>query len=86
MTRPTLRAVELAEGGYRLAVQPPDTRVVGSRVYERAEVEQLAERLDAELRWVSAPTATRRLEVDPGAASASNTDPWGGVLPPDGEP
>ena len=56
------------------------------RTYRRSEVEELAGALDAELRWVGAPTETRRLEIDPGAREAGNTDPWGGVLPADEDP
>jgi len=86
MTRAILRAVEHDEGSYRVAVQPPDPSVGGDRSYGRAEVEALAAQLDAELRWVSAPTDTRRADIDPLPRAAPNTDPWGGILPPGEEP
>jgi hypothetical protein len=70
----TLRAVRQADDEYRLAAQPPDPRVDSARTYRRVEVEELAERLGAELRWVSPPTRTR------------NIDPWGGDLLPDDGP
>jgi hypothetical protein len=83
MERTTLRAVRQAEDAYRVAVQPADARVDRDRAYRRAEVEELARALDADLRWVGEPTDTRRLEIDPGARVAGNTDPWGGMLPAD---
>jgi hypothetical protein len=83
MKQTTLRAVRQAEDGYRVAAQPPNPRVDRDRTYRRAEVEELAEALGAELRWVGAPSGTRRLVIEPGERAAGNTDPWGGVLPAD---
>jgi hypothetical protein len=70
MVRYTLRAACQLDGRYRISVDPEHPEVSSEHRYEREEVEQLARRIDAELRWVEAPGGTR------------STDPWGGALPP----
>lgn len=64
-----LRAVQRADGSYRIELHPPVSGIDALRDYTAAEVEQLAADLHAELRWVTPPEATR------------SADPWGGTLP-----
>jgi hypothetical protein len=70
-----LRAVQRADGSYRITFDPPVAGIDALRAYTAAEVEQLAADLGAELRWVTPPEATRSAEL------------WEGTLPPaDDEP
>lgn len=64
-----LRAVQRADGSYRIVFDPPVVGIDALRVYTAAEVEQLAADLGAELRWVTPPEVTR------------SADLWGGTLP-----
>jgi len=65
----TVRAVELPDGSYRIAIQPGAPAVDVERIYTADEVRGLAEEIHADLRWVSAPETTRQM-----------SDPWGGPL------
>ena len=65
----TVRAVEVPDGSYRLAIDPPAPGVDIQRTYSADQVRQLAADINADLRWVSAPQATRQM-----------SDPWGGTL------
>lgn len=80
MPRPTLRAVAQLGGGYRVSVDPPRPELSSSTIRTRAEVERLAEEMDAELRWVEGASRTRGQRRRDRPPSVS--DPWGGSLPP----
>ena len=54
MARLTLRAVEQPDGRYRVSVTPATPGVDIHRAYSVPEVHSLAERMHAEVRWVSA--------------------------------
>jgi hypothetical protein len=54
MARLTLRAVEQPDGRYRISITPAAPGVDVHRVYWADEVRELAERIHAEVRWVSA--------------------------------
>ena len=58
MARLTLRAVEQPDGRYRISITPAAPEVDVHRVYSAGEVRELAERIHAEVRWVSAPDET----------------------------
>ena len=58
MARLTLRAVEQPDGRYRISMTPATPGVDIHRAYSGTEVRQLAERMHAEVRWVSARDET----------------------------
>ena len=58
MARLTLRAVEQPDGRYRISMTPATPGVDIHRAYSGTELRQLAERMHAEVRWVSARDET----------------------------
>ena len=58
MARLTLRAVEQPDGRYRIWIAPATPGVDIHRAYSGPEVRRLAERMHAEVRWVSARDET----------------------------
>jgi hypothetical protein len=82
MSARTVRAVEQKDGHFRIAVEPSRAELDTERSYDRDEVVAIAKDLQAELRWVDRPDATRRYDNDPMEGVADSvTDPWGGDLP-----
>lgn len=67
----TVRAVELSDGNYRIAIHPEAPGIDAERAYTADEVRGLAEEIHADLRWIGAPGDNLRM-----------SDPWGGTLPP----
>lgn len=92
MARLTLRAVEQPDGRYRISITPAAPEVDVHRVYWADEVRELAERIHAEVRWVSAraePSEAETAAAPPGVwheespapeGAAPSDDPWGGTL------
>jgi hypothetical protein len=85
MARFTLRAIEQPDGRYHIAITPAEHGVDVQRAYTGEEVHQLAERIHAEVRWVSAPDEIRHQpgmshEAAPEGFAAPSDDPWGGTL------
>lgn len=58
MARLTLRAVEQPDGRYRISITPAAPEVDVHRVYSAGEVRELAERIHADVRWVSSRDET----------------------------
>jgi hypothetical protein len=74
MAHVTIRAVLQAADRYQITVTPGHQDVDSSRIYSRLEVENLATRIGADVRWIeAAPGRTRSAEL------------WGGSLPPAGD-